>query len=70
MHHPTTERWNLDQLIRDKIRAWSDVCWDDLEPDEDSRLLLGLAELTFGTRDGLWPIAGTDRGETGLHGTT
>ncbi|WP_093497385.1 hypothetical protein [Streptomyces sp. Ag109_O5-10] len=49
------------------------MCWDDLDPDEDPRLLFGLAELTFGTRDGLWPIAGADRGETlflaAAHGT-
>jgi hypothetical protein len=67
------ERWNLGQRIRDKARTWSDVCWDDLDPDEDPRLLFGLAELTFGTRNGLWPIAGTDRGETlflvAAHGT-
>ncbi|TGZ14285.1 hypothetical protein DV517_57680 [Streptomyces sp. S816] len=62
--HPATERWNLSQHIRDKARAWSDVCWDDLDPEEDPRLLFGLAELTFGTCDGLRPIAGTDRGET------
>ncbi|MGZ9935400.1 SMI1/KNR4 family protein [Streptomyces sp. NC-S4] len=63
LHHPATERWNLGQYIRDTVRAWSEVSWDDLDPDEDPRLLFELAELNFGTRDGLWPIAGTDRGE-------
>ncbi|MEV5141660.1 hypothetical protein AB0K71_33480 [Streptomyces syringium] len=38
--------------------------WNDLGPDEDPRLLFGLKGLRFGTRDGLWPIASTDRGET------
>ncbi|MFJ8655811.1 hypothetical protein ACIRNU_26005 [Streptomyces rochei] len=40
--------------------------WDelDLDADEDPRQLLGLEELSFGTQNGLWPIAGTDRGET------
>ncbi|HET6353472.1 SMI1/KNR4 family protein [Streptomyces sp.] len=64
LHHPATERWNLGQDIRDTVLAWSEVSWDDLDPDEDPRLLCGLTELSFGTRNGLWPIAGTDRGET------
>ncbi|MEW1872268.1 SMI1/KNR4 family protein [Streptomyces caelestis] len=63
-HHPATERWNPGQDIQDAIRAWSEVSWDDLDPDEDPRLLFGLTELSFGTRNGLWPIASTDRGET------
>ncbi|MFK0251997.1 SMI1/KNR4 family protein [Streptomyces sp. NPDC090445] len=64
LHHPATERWNLGRQIRDTVRAWSDVDWDDLDPDEDPRRLFGLEGLRFGTRDGLWPIASTDRGET------
>ncbi|MFI5865357.1 SMI1/KNR4 family protein [Streptomyces sp. NPDC051546] len=63
LHHPATERWNLGQYIRDTVRAWSEVSWDDLDPDEDPRELFELAELNFGTRDGPWPIASTDRGE-------
>ncbi|MFG2594968.1 SMI1/KNR4 family protein [Streptomyces sp. NPDC048462] len=62
--HPATERWNLGQKIRNTVRAWSEVPWDDLDPDEDPRLLFELEELSFGTRNGLWPIASTDRGET------
>ncbi|MFE9635826.1 SMI1/KNR4 family protein [Streptomyces sp. NPDC006463] len=64
LSHPATERWNLGQQIRDTVRAWSDVDWEDLDPDEDPRLLFGLEDLRFGTPDGLWPIASTDRGET------
>ncbi|GHC73116.1 SMI1/KNR4 family protein [Streptomyces cinnamoneus] len=66
LHHPATERWNLGQKIKDTIRAWSGVPWNDLnlEADEDPRRLFGLKELTFGTHDGLWPLASTDRGET------
>ncbi|MFE1560030.1 SMI1/KNR4 family protein [Streptomyces sp. NPDC058734] len=71
LHHPATERWNLGQDIRDTVRAWSEVSWDDLDfdldPDEDPRPLSGLTELTFGTRNGAWPIARTDRGETIFH---
>ncbi|MFB6615085.1 SMI1/KNR4 family protein [Streptomyces sp. NPDC085524] len=64
LHHPATGRWNLGQGIRDSVRAWSEVDWDGLDPDEDPRLLCGLEDLCFGTRDGLWPIASSDRGET------
>ncbi|MDX3379769.1 SMI1/KNR4 family protein [Streptomyces sp. ME02-6991-2A] len=64
LHHPATERWNLGQQIRGTVRAWSEVEWDGLDPDEDPRLLFGLEELSFGTPQGLWPIASTDRGET------
>jgi hypothetical protein len=62
--HPATERRNLGQNIRRTVAAWSEVSWDDLDPDEDPRRLFGLDGLSFGTRNGLWPIAGTDRGET------
>ncbi|WP_327350410.1 SMI1/KNR4 family protein [Streptomyces sp. NBC_01304] len=62
--HPATERWNLGDWIRDTAGAWSATSWDDLDPDEDPRLLFGITELSFGTPNGLWPIASTDRGET------
>jgi hypothetical protein len=66
LHHPATERWNLVQWIRETVHAWNEVPWDelDLDADEDPRLLFGLEELEFGTANGLWPIADTDRGET------
>ncbi|MEU1035489.1 SMI1/KNR4 family protein [Streptomyces mirabilis] len=64
LHHPATGRWNLGDWIQNTARAWSEVPWDDLDADEDPRLLFGLTELSFGTSNGLWPIAGTDRGET------
>lgn len=66
LSHPSTERWNLAQWIRDTVQAWSEVPWEELDlgADEDPRQLLGLKELSFGTRNGLWPIASTDRGET------
>ncbi|MDR6980945.1 hypothetical protein J2X68_007687 [Streptomyces sp. 3330] len=61
-----TERWNLGQEIRATNQAWSEVPWDelDLDADEDPRQLLGLEELRFGTRNGLWPLASNDRGES------
>lgn len=66
LSHPATEWWNLGRDIRSGIKAWSEVPWDDLDldADEDPRQLFGLAELSFGTRNGLWPITSTDRGET------
>ncbi|MFF4519812.1 SMI1/KNR4 family protein [Streptomyces mirabilis] len=64
LHHPATGRWNLGDWIQDTACAWSEVPWDDLDADEDPRLLFGLTELSFGTSIGLWPIASTDRGET------
>ncbi|MFD7489693.1 SMI1/KNR4 family protein [Streptomyces mirabilis] len=64
LHHPATGRWNLGDWIQDTARAWSEVPWDDLDADEDPRLRFGLTELSFGTSNGLWPIASTDRGET------
>ncbi|MFD7335732.1 SMI1/KNR4 family protein [Streptomyces violascens] len=66
LSHPATEPWNLGKWIQDTIQAWSEVSWEEvgLDADEDPRLLFGLKELTFGTPDGLWPIASTDRGET------
>ncbi|MDX3055976.1 SMI1/KNR4 family protein [Streptomyces sp. NE06-03E] len=62
--HPATERWNLGKEIRSDVQTWSEVPWDelDLEADEDPRRFFD--ELSFGTPDGLWPVASTDRGET------
>ncbi|WP_435598574.1 hypothetical protein [Streptomyces anulatus] len=45
--HPAAERWNLGQKIRDTVRAWSETPWDDLDPDEDPRLLFELEELSL-----------------------
>ncbi|MCX5173438.1 SMI1/KNR4 family protein [Streptomyces antibioticus] len=65
LSRPATERWNLGRDTRSAIQAWSKVPWDDLglDADEDPRKLFGRDELSFGTCDGLWPIASTDRGE-------
>ncbi|MYR39987.1 SMI1/KNR4 family protein [Streptomyces sp. SID4944] len=64
LHHPATEPWNLGQWIAETAQAWSDVEWDDMDPDENPRLLFGLEELHFGAPRGLLPLASTDRGET------
>ncbi|MER5199825.1 SMI1/KNR4 family protein [Streptomyces sp. NPDC002755] len=64
LKHPATERWNLGEWIFSTAEAWSQIEWDEGEPEGDPRISLGTAELAFGTPDGLIPIASTDRGET------
>ncbi|MEU8932883.1 SMI1/KNR4 family protein [Streptomyces sp. NPDC048409] len=63
LSHPATERWNLAERIRRRSRSWSEVEWDEGEPEGDPRVSLGTSDLLFGTADGLVPICGTDRGE-------
>lgn len=66
LSHPATERWNLGKKIRHISQAWSRVDWDRghwVEPEENIRVVLGLREVRFGTKDGLIPIINTDRGE-------
>ncbi|MEE1672193.1 SMI1/KNR4 family protein (plasmid) [Streptomyces sp. WAC07094] len=63
LSHPATDRWNLSEQIRRTSHAWSQIEWDEDEPDGDPRVSLGTSDLAFGTPDGLIPICGTDRGE-------
>ncbi|MFD5014868.1 SMI1/KNR4 family protein [Streptomyces chartreusis] len=63
LSHPATERWNLGERIRRTSEAWSQIEWDEGEPAGDPRVSLGVPDLVFGAKDGLIPIAGTDRGE-------
>jgi hypothetical protein len=63
LNHPATERWNLAERIRRTSRSWSQIEWDEGEPEGDPRVSLGTSDLLFGTPDGLIPICGTDRGE-------
>ncbi|WP_406172802.1 SMI1/KNR4 family protein [Streptomyces sp. NBC_00996] len=63
LNHPATERWNLGEWIRSTSDAWSQIEFDEGEPEGDPRVSLGVPELVFGTPDGLIPVAGTDRGE-------
>lgn len=64
LHHPATERWNLGEQIRTTSESWSQIEWDEGEPEGDPRVSLGVTDLVFGTSDGLIPIASTDRGES------
>ncbi|MFB8237576.1 SMI1/KNR4 family protein [Kitasatospora purpeofusca] len=66
LSHPATERWNLGKKIRETSRACAELDWDRedwVEPEESIRVVLDLQEVRFGTKDGLVPITGTDRGE-------
>ncbi|WP_258572831.1 SMI1/KNR4 family protein [Streptomyces sp. KM273126] len=64
LSHPATERWNLGDSIRRTSESWSKVVWEEGEPEGDPRVSLDVDELTFGTSEGLIPLASTDRGET------
>ncbi|MFE4820119.1 SMI1/KNR4 family protein [Streptomyces sp. NPDC056704] len=61
--HPATERWNLGEWMRRTADSWSQIDWDEGEPEGDPRISLGVPDLNFGTPDGLIPLASTDRGE-------
>ncbi|MFF7639831.1 SMI1/KNR4 family protein [Streptomyces canus] len=63
LSHPATERWNLGERIRRTSDSWSQIEWEEGEPEGDPRVSLRSPELVFGTADGLIPICGTDRGE-------
>ncbi|MCZ9350976.1 SMI1/KNR4 family protein [Streptomyces mutabilis] len=63
LSHPATERWNLAEHVRSTSHAWSQIEWDEGEPEGDPRVSLGTPDLAFGTPDGLIPICSTDRGE-------
>ncbi|MET8405178.1 SMI1/KNR4 family protein [Streptomyces sp900116325] len=64
LSHPATERWNLAERIRRTSHSWSQIVWDEGEPEGDPRVSLGTSDLLFGTPDGLIPICSTDRGES------
>ncbi len=64
--HPATEWWNLAKTIRDTSEAWSRTRWqhDWAEGSlSDPRVICGVRDLAFGPRDGLIPLASTDRGD-------
>ncbi|MFI6466214.1 hypothetical protein [Streptomyces sp. NPDC050538] len=67
-HLSVSFRGTEDQLrdaedIRRTSESWSQVEWDEGEPEGDPRISLGVPELVSGTPDGLIPIASTDRAE-------
>ncbi|MEV6758185.1 SMI1/KNR4 family protein [Streptomyces sp. NPDC051214] len=68
LHHPATEPWNLGKWMRDTAEAWSQIEFDEDEPEGDPCASLGVSELVFGTSDGLIPLFGTDRSEMVFYG--
>ncbi|MFJ9614952.1 SMI1/KNR4 family protein [Streptomyces noursei] len=63
LDHPATERWNLAEEMRSTAQVWSEVSWDDVELEFDPRASLGIAEIRFGTPDGLIHAVSTNGGE-------
>ncbi|MFF0753040.1 hypothetical protein [Streptomyces sp. NPDC004267] len=63
--HPACAWRNLAEEMRSDAEGWSEWrAWesDDLEPDADPRLICNRPQITFGTADGLIPLASTDQG--------
>ncbi|MEU6935078.1 hypothetical protein [Streptomyces sp. NPDC046374] len=63
--HPACTWRNLGEEIRSDAETWSEWrAWesDDLEPDADPRVICNRPQITFGSSDGLIPLASTDQG--------
>ncbi|MFD9575834.1 hypothetical protein ACFWBI_39230 [Streptomyces sp. NPDC059982] len=63
--HPACAWRNLGEEIRSEAEVWSEWrSWesDDLEPDTDPRVICNRPQITFGSPDGLIPLASTDQG--------
>ncbi|MFD9843948.1 SMI1/KNR4 family protein [Streptomyces parvus] len=62
--HPGCPGRELGEEIRSTSRVWTESLWEsyDLAPAEDPRVICNRPEITFGTSDGLIPLAGTDQG--------
>ncbi|MEU6614615.1 SMI1/KNR4 family protein [Streptomyces sp. JL1001] len=62
--HPGCAGRELGEEIRSTSRVWTESLWEsyDLAPAEDPRVICNRPEITFGTSDGLIPLAGTDQG--------
>ncbi|MFD3621640.1 hypothetical protein ACFWWT_41895 [Streptomyces sp. NPDC058676] len=55
LKHPATGRWNLGEWIRSTADVWSQIEWDEGEPEGDPRVSLRVPDLVFGTPDGMIP---------------
>ncbi|MFD0380266.1 hypothetical protein [Streptomyces sp. NPDC127112] len=64
LHRPTDGWWDLGTWMRRISRLWSqeEVVRQGVEPHLDPRVICGLPTITFGTAQGLIPLAGTDQG--------
>ncbi|RST04396.1 SMI1/KNR4 family protein [Streptomyces sp. WAC07149] len=64
LHRPTDGWWDLGTWMRRTSHLWSqeEVVRQGVEPHLDPRVICGLPTITFGTAEGLIPLAGTDQG--------
>lgn len=64
LSHPASERWNLGEEVRSASKAWSESAWESYVtgPRDDPRIFCDLPQLSFGTAEGLIPLAATDQG--------
>ncbi|MFJ4705811.1 hypothetical protein ACIP6I_13270 [Streptomyces anulatus] len=64
LSHPASSWWNLGEEIRSASEVWADSRWESYitGPDDDPRVFCQLPQLSFGTAEGLLPIAATDQG--------
>jgi hypothetical protein len=64
LSHPASSWWNLCEEIRSASEVWADSKWESYitGPDGDPRVFCQLPQLSFGTAEGLIPIAATDQG--------
>ncbi|MEY2249117.1 hypothetical protein AB8A21_40400 [Streptomyces sp. BF23-18] len=77
LHHPASEWFNLAEHIRSTSATWAESAWESYvtEPEDDPRVFCNLPQLSFGTAEGLIPLASTDQGgqvfaATQVHGTS
>ncbi|MFG2369723.1 hypothetical protein ACGFY3_50660 [Streptomyces mirabilis] len=64
LSHPASGRFNLGEDIHSMSATWAESAWEShvTGPDDDPRVLCSLPHLTFGTAEGLIPLAATDQG--------
>jgi hypothetical protein len=62
--HPACAWRELGEEIRSTSEVWTESRWEsyDLEPEADPRVICNRPQITFGTPDGLIPLASTDQG--------
>ncbi|WP_245173463.1 SMI1/KNR4 family protein [Streptomyces aureus] len=64
LHHPASEWFNLAEHVRSTSASWTESAWESYvtEPENDPRIFCNLPQLSFGTSEGLIPLASTDQG--------
>ncbi|PBD02279.1 hypothetical protein BX281_10533 [Streptomyces sp. Ag82_O1-15] len=64
LSHPASGRFNLGEDIRSMSATWAESAWEShvTGPDDDPRVFCSLPHLSFGTAEGLIPLAATDQG--------